>query len=226
MQGLCGGNLEPYIYVEPQKFPGKPTNILYNHQARPKKLEPIPMCDLMKTLFPSEAAVFQCSMCGKLIPNSMKEQHKCERNDISILSINYHRESYNRYLCSSCFQIVHSAFLYTHADIHNHPDTTPINRSEIVKLASIIIHNDSKPPTKELRKKTKNRGENINNSNGSGNDNNYYKGNRIANMSKDILNSLNLSEKKGLPCLNSPLTDSRHLPIKRNRTINVADDSD
>ena len=207
MQGLCGGKLEPFVYVEGRKAGGRGSSM--HLRETEKRFEPVPMCELMTTLFPGEAIVFQCGMCGKLVPKTQSTEHICERNDICILGINFHRESYNRYTCSNCSEVVHSAFLYSHADLHNNSGLSQIHKEDISKIAALIIQNDLKPPTKGLNKGDNSQNKTKNN------------GNSISEVSKSIINSLKLTSKKNLPCLKAPLTDSKPLPTKRNRPDNA-----
>ena len=210
MQGLCGGKLEPFIVVEGAKPVQKAPPVPQKHTETSRRLDPVPMCELITTLFPGESAVYQCSMCGKLVPKSLVTDHVCERNEICVLNINFQRQCYNKYSCSVCKLIVHSAFLYSHADLHNNPNMGSVSPEEITKIASLIIQNDIKPPTRRGESPNKPEKES--------------KQSKISSVSKSIVNSLKSGGKKNLPCLTSPL-DSKSLPAKRARAVDVDSDS-
>ena len=124
------------------------------------------MCELLSTLFPGETAIYQCNNCGKLVPKSLSADHSCERNDLNILGVSFHRDCLNKYLCLKCNQIVHSAFLYPHVDGHNHEIWYESNKSDISYLANLIINSDIKnvEKTSILETKAKKSGESGSNS--------------------------------------------------------------
>lgn len=195
IQGLCGGKLEPYIYIESSK-----SSLLKPKQTKSsQKLDPLPMSGLMTTLFPGEAVVFQCSMCGKLVPNSCSHSHACEKNEISVLKISFQRVTYNRYQCSICLETVHTAFLYSHADLHNNLTIQITTKEELQKISTLIIENYLKVPGKKTTEKSQD---------------------NVSEVSKNIINSL---AKKDLPCLDSPLMT---LPKKRENSGITLLDSD
>ena len=209
MQGLCGGKLEPFIVVDGPKSVHKPPPVPQKHSEISKRLEPVPMCELITTLFPGESAVYQCSMCGKLVPKSQIPDHICERNEICVLNISFQRQCYNKYSCSVCNLSVHSAFLYPHADLHNSPNMGGVSPEEITKITSTIIQNDGKPSARSVESNNKLEKDS--------------KQSKATPVSKIISNSLKPAGKKNLACLTSPL-DSKSLPVKRGRVIELESD--
>jgi hypothetical protein len=198
MNGICGGTLEAYVPKDEVKAIKKsavqrPDNIYTNQGEFSNRFEVVPMCELIATLFPNEASVYQCYMCGKLVPKSELATHICERNDMCILNINFHRQSYNKYLCKTCNGYVHSAFLYPHADLHNHNYSTLPSREDIRLMTSLIIQNDSKI-----------------------NDKNLNCVNKSDKKPSGDSNSPRRLKKDDMPCLSSPLVDL-NLPSKRHR---------
>lgn len=156
MQETCSGKLEPFIYMDPGKIQQpKPQPKAFETS---KRLEPLPQCDLLANLFPGEVSIFQCTHCGKLVPKSSSSCHVCERDELSILSINYQRQSYNRYLCMKCSQVVHSSFLYPHADLHNEPEYHKVSKEEISYICSLLIKNTTKSEGKEVVQKIQSKG--------------------------------------------------------------------
>ena len=117
--------------------------------VKDKKLEIVPMCKLFASIFPEEKAIYECLICGKLIPKTSALNHVCERVEVTLNGIDFHRISFVQYLCLKCSQTVHSSFLYSHADLHKTAIKFP-NKAEISAIATFIIEND----IEENQKKT------------------------------------------------------------------------
>jgi hypothetical protein len=57
-----------------------------------------------------------------------------------------------------CSQVVHSSFLYPHADLHNEPEYHKVSKEEISYICSLLIKNTTKSEGKEVVQKIQNKG--------------------------------------------------------------------